>query len=129
MEELKKLAEAAKKFDATEYANEYEFCGDGGDYTPKEGERYLIEDAVAGAVGPFIDAIPALIERVEAAEAENARLEDETWNSAVEMAASFIEGFQIVHTSSGDVVEPRGEGNRNGLAYADALRQALGRQP
>lgn len=31
-----------------EYVREYEFRGDGGDYTPTEGERLLIEDALHG---------------------------------------------------------------------------------
>ena len=59
--ELRKLAE----FDACDYAMNYEFRGDGGDYTPKEGERILIEDAVSGAVGPLIDAARALLDQNE----------------------------------------------------------------
>jgi hypothetical protein len=36
-----------------QYAAEYEFRGDGGDYTPTDGERTMIEDAIHGYLGQF----------------------------------------------------------------------------
>lgn len=46
----------------------------------------------------------------------------------IERAATFIENHQVAHTGAGDVIDPRTEGNRNGLAYAGALRLLAGPQ-
>lgn len=42
-------------------------------------------------------------------------------NQAFREASNFIAEHQIAHTSNGDVLEPRGEGNKHGLAYAMAV--------
>ena len=38
------------------YAQEYEFRGDGGDYTPTDAERTMIEDAICGYLGELSEA-------------------------------------------------------------------------
>lgn len=45
----------------------------------------------------------------------------EARNQAFREAANLIAEYQIVHTSSGDVLEPRGDGNKHGMAYATAV--------
>lgn len=42
-----------KSMTPNQYAAEYEFRGDGGDYTPTDGERTMIEDAILGYLGQF----------------------------------------------------------------------------
>lgn len=46
----------------------------------------------------------------------------EARNAALEEAAKLIIDNQIAHTSNGDVVEKRSDGNIHGLAYAKAIR-------
>lgn len=44
-----------------EYMEDYEFRGDDGDYTPSEGERLVIQDAVWGWISEVQDAVAAKI--------------------------------------------------------------------
>lgn len=43
-------------------------------------------------------------------------------NQALEDAAKLIDANQIADTSSGQIVEPRIDGNRAGMAFANAIR-------
>jgi len=45
----------------SEFLADYEFRGDGGDYTPTEGERLLIEDAIHGYISQAALATPAVL--------------------------------------------------------------------
>jgi len=44
-------------------------------------------------------------------------------SAALEEAARLIEQNELLHTSGGDELRPRSDGNRNGLSYADAIRK------
>jgi len=55
-----KSANAARLVSVNEYAAEYYFAGDGGDYTPNEFERCMIEDAIHGYLSQLDDAERAL---------------------------------------------------------------------
>lgn len=48
---------------------------------------------------------------------------------AFEDAARIIEQNQIVETPIGPAIEPRWDGNRAGLAYAEAIRKRIRRRP
>jgi len=47
---VKKLEDAALSESVNSYAANYEFRGDNGDYTPTDGERAMIEDAIQGFI-------------------------------------------------------------------------------
>ena len=51
------LEDAALSESVNSYAANYEFRGDSGDYTPTDGERVMIEDAIEGFLSNFLSAL------------------------------------------------------------------------
>jgi hypothetical protein len=56
------LIHSLTAFDAEEYAENYEFRGDGGDYKPTDAEKLMIEDAITGAIGEIRSAVLRLVQ-------------------------------------------------------------------